>query len=70
MAVADVFDALTSVRPYKTAWPIDEAVQYIRDNSGKHFDPQLAAYFLDNLDEIIGITRRYAEPEEENKKEA
>jgi len=70
VAVADVFDALTSVRPYKHAWPVDEAVEYIRDNSGKHFDPQLAAYFLDNLDEIIAISRRYAEPEEEHKKEA
>lgn len=70
VAVADVFDALTSVRPYKHAWPIEEAVEYIRDNSGKHFDPQLAGYFLDNLDEIIAISRRYAEPEEENKKEA
>jgi len=70
VAIADVFDALTSVRPYKHAWPVEEAVQYIKDNSGKHFDPQLTGYFIDNLDEIIGISQRYAEPEEENKKEA
>jgi putative two-component system response regulator len=64
VAIADVFDALTSERPYKQAWPIEEAVQYIKDNSGKHFDPQLTSYFIDNLDEIIEISHRYAEPVE------
>ena len=40
-AVADVFDALTSVRPYKKAWTVETAVDLIRENSGKHFDPAL-----------------------------
>jgi len=64
VAVADVFDALTSERPYKHAWPVDEAVQLIKDSSGKHFDPQLVSCFVDNLDEIIGVIQRYAEPVE------
>ncbi|OZB11408.1 MAG: two-component system response regulator, partial [Marinobacter sp. 34-60-7] len=41
VAIADVFDALTSERPYKSAWPVDDAVQYIRNESGRHFDPDL-----------------------------
>jgi putative two-component system response regulator len=54
-AVADVFDALTSVRPYKKGWPIDEAVQYIKDNAGSHFDPAVVEKFCDHLVEIIDI---------------
>jgi CHASE2 domain-containing sensor protein len=42
-AVADVFDALTSPRPYKHAWTVDEALEEIAAQSGKHFDPRLAA---------------------------
>ncbi|HAF01295.1 MAG TPA: two-component system response regulator, partial [Methylophilaceae bacterium] len=38
---ADVFDALTSVRPYKEAWSIDSAIQYIEEEGGKHFDPDV-----------------------------
>ena len=41
VAVADVFDALTSERPYKKAWSIDQAFEYIQNDSGKHFDPEL-----------------------------
>ena len=46
VAVADVFDALTSARPYKEAWSIDKALEYIRDESGKHFDPDLVDAML------------------------
>ena len=63
VAIADVFDALTSERPYKHAWPVDEAVQFIKDNSDRHFDPQLVSLFLENIDEIVDVTRRYAEPD-------
>ena len=41
VALADVFDALTSERPYKKAWSIDQAYDYIENESGKHFDPAL-----------------------------
>lgn len=46
VAVADVFDALTSIRPYKEAWSIDQALAYLRDESGKHFDPELVRVML------------------------
>ena len=46
-AVADVFDALISARPYKHAWTVDEALAEISRQSGHHFDPRLAALLLD-----------------------
>ncbi|MCH8815178.1 MAG: HD domain-containing protein, partial [Chloroflexi bacterium] len=45
-AVADVFDALISKRPYKEPWPLDRAVDYLRERSGKHFDPAVVEVFL------------------------
>jgi HD-GYP domain-containing protein (c-di-GMP phosphodiesterase class II) len=45
-AVVDVYDALTSDRPYRAAWPRAKVLEYIREQSGKHFDPQVAAAFL------------------------
>lgn len=53
VAITDVFDALTSVRPYKRAWSIEEAVDLIRRESGKHFDPALVDVFLSILPEIL-----------------
>jgi two-component system response regulator RpfG len=41
VAIADVFDALTSKRPYKEAWSVDAAIQFIQSEAGKHFDPDL-----------------------------
>lgn len=64
VALADVFDALTSVRPYKKAWTTEEAVAFIQDNSGRHFDPSLVEIFLQQLDEIIRIRERYADPDD------
>lgn len=61
-AVADTFDALTSARPYKEAWPVAEAVAYLRDNAGKHFDPQVIAAFMDSLPEILAIRDTHQEP--------
>jgi two-component system, response regulator RpfG len=46
VAIADVFDALTSERPYKEAWSIDRALEYISNESGKHFDPDLVDAML------------------------
>jgi PAS domain S-box-containing protein len=45
-AVVDVFDALTSDRPYRSAWPREEALEYIREQAGKHFDPAVVEMFL------------------------
>ena len=49
VAVADVYDALTSKRPYKEPWPQDEAVAFVTGRSGSQFDPQVVAAFLDVL---------------------
>ena len=45
-ALADVYDALTHVRPYRPAWPRSQAITYIREQSGKYFDPKLVKVFL------------------------
>ena len=47
LAVADVFDALTHQRPYKSAWSIEDALQEIRRGAGAHFDPQIVEIFLE-----------------------
>ena len=62
-AVADVFDALTSVRPYKAAWPIDDAIREINRVAGSHLDPDLVTCFNDLLPEILKIRDEHAEPE-------
>jgi putative two-component system response regulator len=62
VAVADVFDALTSARPYKTAWPVADAFDFVRDQSGRHFDPFLAERFLSAREEVLAIRRRWSEP--------
>lgn len=58
-AIADVFDALLSVRCYKRAWSIDDVARLLNDESGKHFDPTLASLVLANLDEFIEIRNCY-----------
>ena len=58
VAVADVFDALTSVRPYKPAWSSREAITHIRNLSGSHFDPECVEVFLDCVPEIEGVRHR------------
>lgn len=62
-AIADVFDALTSERPYKKAWPIEEAVALIEEQTGKHFDPSLVPVFIQNLPQILEIKERFKETE-------
>lgn len=62
VALADVFDALTSERPYKKAWPVQDAIDFINEQAGKHFDPMLVEKFNQNLDEILRIRDTYAEP--------
>ncbi len=60
VALADVFDALTSVRPYKEAWSIDQAFDYIRDEAGKHFDPELVEAMLTMRSELEKIQSEHA----------
>jgi len=61
VAVADVFDALTSVRPYKPAWPVEEALAYLREHSGRHFDPTLVELFMTLKPQVLEIMQRWAE---------
>ncbi len=61
VAVADVFDALTSERPYKRAWSVDEAVDLLKKEAGQHFDPVLVTGFREVLPEVLKIKERYAE---------
>ncbi|MBI2379480.1 MAG: HD domain-containing protein [Gammaproteobacteria bacterium] len=55
IAVADVFDALTSKRPYKEAWPLPQAIDAIKAQSDRHFDPAVVAALMRNLPEIRRI---------------
>ncbi|MBS1250664.1 MAG: Cyclic di-GMP phosphodiesterase response regulator RpfG [Chloroflexi bacterium] len=48
-AVVDVWDALTSHRPYRDAWPEEKALNYIKDQSGVHFDPQVVEVFMKTI---------------------
>ncbi|MCC5886590.1 MAG: two-component system response regulator [Gammaproteobacteria bacterium] len=62
IAIADVFDALTSPRPYKQAWSIEDALAMLQEGAGVHFDPQLVTLFLEHLPEVLEIKERFAEP--------
>ncbi len=57
VAMADVFDALTSKRPYKTAWRFQDALDYVYAERGKHFDPACVLAFEQCLDAITAIMR-------------
>jgi HD-GYP domain-containing protein (c-di-GMP phosphodiesterase class II) len=61
VALADVFDALSSKRVYKEAWEPDAVLKEIREMSGKKFDPELVDIFFDILDSIRNIAMRYRE---------
>lgn len=61
VAVADVFDALTSKRPYKHAWALDRAAAYLHGERGKHFDPDCVDAFLSEWDVIVAIRKRFGD---------
>jgi len=61
VALADVYDALTSVRPYKHAWPVDDAVAFVREQSGRHFDPRLVDVLIGNCDDILAIGEKFGD---------
>jgi HD-GYP domain-containing protein (c-di-GMP phosphodiesterase class II) len=54
-ALADVFDALFNARPHKPAWSVEQVTDYLKAESGKHFDPELVSMVLDNIDEFVAI---------------
>lgn len=61
VAIADVYDSLTSARPYRTAYPEERAVQIIREGAARHFDPQVHAAFLGALPELRVIREQFAD---------
>jgi putative two-component system response regulator len=60
-AIADVFDALTSDRVYKKAFPLGRAIEIMREARNAHFDPKLLDLFLDSMDEALAIRAQYAD---------
>ena len=62
-AIADVFDALTTARPYKKAWTVERAMNLLREEAGKHFDPSLVEKFEAILPEVLKVREEHAEGE-------
>jgi len=63
VAVADVFDALTSVRPYKKAWSVEQASQLLRDGAGTHFDASCVAAFFTDFEAVLAIKNQFKDDE-------
>ena len=61
VAVADVFDALSTARPYKEAYPIEKCLRILREGRGTHFDPTVLDAFFRRQEEAISICGEYAE---------
>lgn len=61
VAVADVFDAMTSNRIYRGALSVDESLSYINDQAGFHFDPECVKIFMDHLDDVLDIRKAHGE---------
>ncbi len=66
VAVADVFDALSSARPYKEAFPIDRCLKILIDSRGKHFDPRVLDAFLRRKEEAIRVREDYVDFERDD----
>jgi response regulator RpfG family c-di-GMP phosphodiesterase len=61
VAIADVFDALSHPRCYKLAWTKEDAVKYMHDHKGSHFDPKLIELFFSDMAYLENIMRVYAD---------
>jgi putative two-component system response regulator len=61
VAIADVYDALTSFRPYKKAWSTEEALKLIKSEAGSHFDPNLVEKFVTCIPKVKKIQEQYAD---------
>lgn len=61
VALADVFDALCSARPYKPAWPLEKVLDLLRDQQGKHFEPRLVDALMRRLPDLQAVQARWAE---------
>ena len=63
VAIADVFDALSSKRPYKPAFPLEKCIEILSENRGTHFDPELLDAFLSRRDDIVLIQIEHSDDE-------
>lgn len=63
VAVADVFDALTSERPYKKAWSVEQASQLLREGAGQHFDPDCVEAFFNDFADVTVIKNNFMDDE-------
>ncbi len=61
VALADVFDALSSKRPYKEPWPLEKILDVIKKDSGTHFDPEVSEAFFSNIEKILAVRDSYDE---------
>ncbi|WP_373989105.1 two-component system response regulator [Duganella sp. BuS-21] len=61
VAIADVFDALTSARPYKEAWPVEKAVAHMQAQRDQHFEGRLVDVFFQQMPALLEIKQRWAE---------
>jgi two-component system response regulator RpfG len=61
VAVADVFDALVSERPYKHAWSIEEGLAYLEAQKGRHFDPRCVEAFVGAADRVAEIQKEFGD---------
>jgi putative two-component system response regulator len=61
VAIADVFDALTSKRPYKNAWSVEDSISYLQEQSGIRFDPKLVPLFVENLKPILVLMKQFSD---------
>jgi len=66
VGLADVFDALTSKRPYKDPYPVEVALDIIKKERGEHFDPDVTDVFLKNIDEVLTIKEEVGTEEDIN----
>lgn len=65
VAIADVFDALVSMRPYKRPWTPEEAKRQIVSQKGRQFDPELVDIFVAHFDEFLDVFKKYPDAQEE-----
>jgi len=62
VAVADVYDALTSVRPYKKAWTSEQAYEYVASQAGRHFDPRMVEAFRGMKAQVLEVQSQWRDP--------
>ena len=60
-SIADVFDALGCARPYKEAWPLENILEYFREQKGHQFDPVLVDLLFSSMEEVLEIRRKFAD---------